>query len=99
MKFSLTVKKNADNESQQAKQIIELIVFCFRIISLFTNENHLKIVEQLYLTKNNILSMGIRHFSNKLFLDEKTLYAYRKKYGMVILFVIGNLINIKNLNS
>lgn len=77
-------KKEADFESIKAGRTIKYIVECFQLISIFTNENHIKILEQLYLSKNNIRTLGVRRMSEKVFLHENTLYVYRQKYCLLI---------------
>lgn len=57
-------------------------------VSGFTNQNHLQIFKQLYFTKNNVIAMGISYICRKIFIQERTLYAYRQKYCQLILTVV-----------
>lgn len=60
------------------------IMFCFEIISIFTNINHAEIVRKLYFNKDNIIVVGIKKMEKMVFIQERTLLLYRKKYCEVI---------------
>ena len=49
-------------------------------ISIYDENNHKEIVRILYFSKENILIIGVRKIAARLFMDDKTLYKYRKKY-------------------
>lgn len=84
MKFILTAKKNQDENSEKAKKIIQLLTFSLKSISTFTNNNHYQIFKKLYFTRDNVLTMGIGYISRQVFIQERTLYAYRQKYCAVV---------------
>lgn len=70
--------------NNEAKEKIEIILKVFKIISIFTGENHEEIICKLYFDRNNIVRVGIKLSADKVFMQEKTLYSYRKKYCKII---------------
>ncbi len=82
--YKRSVKKEDEIEAEKAAKTIQDIISSFRLISIFTKENHVEIVKKLYFSKDNILEIGIRKMSDKVFVQEKTLYTYRKKYCKII---------------
>ena len=67
-----------------ANNLLKFIMFCFEIISVFTSVDHAKIVKTLYFNKDNIFVMGIRNIQQVVFVQERTLLLYRKKYCEVV---------------
>lgn len=82
--YYCSMKKDDNEKSLVAKTIIETIKSYFEIISIFTNENHLNIITNLYFTSKNILEVGTRQMANKVFIQERSLLIYRQKYCAVI---------------
>lgn len=68
----------------EAQIIVERVLNVFELISVFDNYNHVEILKKLYFTKTNIFVLGTKKMANELFMDEKTLYKFRKKYCGVI---------------
>ncbi len=81
--YYLSQKKD-DPAASKARIIVMTILEYFRIISVFDGEDHQKIISKLYFSKDNVITAGIRKTALSLFLEEKTLYNYRKKYCEVI---------------
>lgn len=75
-------------EAERAKKIIKLLNFVFICISLFNKENHASIMSKLYLTKYHIFEKGVQASAEDMFLSERTLGRYRKKYCPVLEFVM-----------
>ncbi len=75
-------------EAERAKKIIKLLNFAFICISLFNKENHASIMSKLYLTKYHIFEKGVQASAEDMFLSERTLGRYRKKYCPVLEFVM-----------
>ena len=82
--YKCSHKKEHDEEYQMANNILEIVMFCFKVISVFTKTDHAKIVKQLYFDKDNIIVVGIKKMENIIFVPERTLLLYRKKYCDVI---------------
>lgn len=70
-----------------AKQTMKLILTCFEMISIFTNYNHVEIVKKLYFTRNNIMAIGLKRMEEVVYIQERTLLVYRKKYCEVVDFL------------
>ncbi len=78
-------RKKEDNEDYIiANNLLKFIMFCFEIISVFTNIDHAKIVKTLYFNKDNIFVVGIRQIQRSVYVQERTLLLYRKKYCEVV---------------
>lgn len=91
----MKAKKNQDDNSENAKKIIQLLTLSLNSISMFTNQNHYQIFKKLYFTKDNVLAMGISYIARQVFIQERTLYSYRKKYCEIIIAIIKH-VNEKN---
>lgn len=80
------VSKSARNpeERNKAKYIEAITMFCFRLISIFTENDHAKIVKQLYFSFDNLDTKSVVYIAEKVFTSESTLGRYRKKYCLVI---------------
>lgn len=77
-------RNDMSEEREKAKLTIQVIKECFRLIEIFAKNNHAKYVDQLYFSDRNILTMGLEHMANKMYLHKNTLYTYRKRYCIVI---------------
>lgn len=88
--IEIYANRKADNveEAERAKKIIKLLNFGFICISLFNKENHASIMSKLYLTKYHIFEKGVQASAEDMFLSERTLGRYRKKYCPVLEFVM-----------
>lgn len=82
--YKCSKKKEHDADYKLANNILQFIMFCFEIISIFTNINHAEIVRKLYFNKDNIIVVGIKKMEKMVFIQERTLLLYRKKYCEVI---------------
>ena len=82
--YYCSIKKTDDEEKQKAKSSINLIIKCFQLISIFTKEDHTKIIEQVYFTKENIRVIGAEKMAVKVHMHPNTLYLYRQNYCKVI---------------
>ena len=85
--------KGKSAEAEQAKNVVNLIIQYFELISLFTNVRHVDIVKRIYFSADNLFVVGMRGIAQRLYLHENTLYSYRKKYCTVIntIFLLLNL--------
>lgn len=81
--YKCSKKKEHDADYKLANNILQFIMFCFEIISIFTNINHAEIVRKLF-NKDNIIVVGIKKMEKMVFIQERTLLLYRKKYCEVI---------------
>lgn len=81
-------KKDIDNETEKAIDTVNCIIDCFRLISIFTNNNHTAIVKQLYFSKENVCVIGPKRIAQKVFVHENTLHTYREKYCLIISLVL-----------
>lgn len=88
--IEIYANRKADNveEAERAEKIIKLLNFGFICISLFNKENHASIMIKLYLTKYHIFEKGVQASAEDMFLSERTLGRYRKKYCPVLEFVM-----------
>lgn len=77
-----------ENDNNKAKEKIKTIVIAFSIISIFTNVDHTTVMKKMYLSKRNILVLGTRKMAEVVYIQERTLYEYRKKYCKIINFVL-----------
>lgn len=82
--YYCSIKKEHDDEYRRVNDILHFIMFCFRIISVFTETDHAKIVEKLYFNKDNIMVVGLKKMEKIVFVQERTLLLYRRKYCEVI---------------
>ncbi len=80
-----------DKESIKAQTTIDKILKVFKLISIYDENNHKEIVRILYFSKENILIIGVRKIAARLFMDDKTLYKYRKKYCAVISNILNSI--------
>lgn len=93
----MKVKKNSD-DSEAAKQIVELVKLCMKVVSVFTDTDHAAISDKLYFSKDNIKVAGVKYVARTSYLEERTLYSYRKKYCKVILTIMDYLCSYESLN-
>lgn len=84
------LSKGKGDKAKEASEVITKIDYAFRLIGVFTGQDHEKIVNNLYFSKNNIISVGISKVSDKVFLQEKTLYLYRQRYCEAIEFIVDS---------
>ena len=84
------LSKGTGDKAKEASEIITKIDYAFRLIGVFTGQDHETIVNNLYFSKNNIISVGISKVSDKVFLQEKTLYLYRQRYCEAIEFIVDS---------
>lgn len=94
--YYCSIKKKSDIEPEYAEFTINLIKFFFSLLSMYTNENHLLIITKLYFSRGNIKEIGVKTIARKLYLEERTLYSYRKKYCEIIIAII-KYVKEKNL--
>lgn len=94
--YKCSTKKEKDEESKYATKLIHIIIVCFELISVFTKINHTEIVKKLYFTKENISVISLKQMERKVFIQERTLLMYRKKYCEVIdlIFVLIEDLNL-----
>lgn len=71
-------------EVLKAKRKIRGIIIFFQLLSMFTEENHSIIIQQLYFSKDNIMEKSIRETAKAVFMPERTLRVYREKYCKII---------------
>ncbi len=74
----------ASKNDIDANERIKTILKVFKVISIFTEENHEEIVRRIYFENSNIVRLGVRISAEKVFVQEKTLYNYRRKYCKAI---------------
>ena len=86
--YQLSLQSDSSEEIKKSKKVIALVCFVLKLLSVFTDENHLRIVDRLYFSKNNILKTGIKSESEKVYISERTLYFYRRKYCEIINIVL-----------
>lgn len=84
------VSVGTGERAKEASKIIMQIEYAFKLIGAFTGQDHEAIVNNLYFSKNNIITVGISKVSDKVFLQEKTLYLYRQRYCEAIEFIIDS---------
>lgn len=87
--YQTSLQCGDSEEIKNAKKAIALVGFVFRLLNAFTEENHTKIIRQLYFSKNNILTLGIQSVSKKVYMSERTLYFYRQKYCEIVDMVLN----------
>lgn len=78
-----------ENNNDRVKNKIKTILIAFSIISIFTDMDHTTVMKKMYLSKRNILVLGIRKMAEVVYIRERTLYEYRKKYCKIINFVLA----------
>ncbi len=78
------------NENIEAKKQIRIIMLCFQMLSIFTEEDHSAIVQKLYFSKNNIVKNGVRETAKAVFIPERTLQYYRRKYCEIIDIIVAS---------
>lgn len=86
--YQLSLQSDGSEEIKKSKKVIALVCFVLKLLSIFTDENHLQIVDRLYFSKNNIVKIGIKSASEKVYMSERTLYFYRRKYCEIINIVL-----------
>ena len=64
-------------------------------ISEFTNTDHTAIFNRLYFSKYNIKVAGIKHVARNIYIEERTLFSYRKKYCKVIMWILDYIRELK----
>lgn len=98
--YKCGTKKDHDADYCLAKNIMNLILLCFQLISIFTGTDHMRIVQKLYFSEKNILSAGIQCMQGVVYVQERTLLLYRRKYCEVIdaLFVLIENFEFANLS-
>lgn len=82
--YKCSKKKEHDSEYKLANNLLNFIMFCFELISKFTSTDHAQIVKKLYFSKDNIILVGTKKMEKMVFIQERTLLLYRKKYCEVI---------------
>lgn len=82
--YYCSIKKKSDIDPEYAQYQIDIIKFFFKLLSIYTNENHLVILNKLYFTRWNIKEIGVKATAIKLYLEERTLFSYRKRYCGII---------------
>lgn len=85
--------RNSDDEEEcnKAKLKISLIIYCFKLISIFTKIDHVKIIKQLYFDCNNIATANNVYLCGKTFASESTFLRHRKKYCSVTEVLIADI--------
>lgn len=78
-----------NEEGMKAQKKIKAILLFFQFISVFTDEDHLTIVQKLYFSKENIVNSGVQATATALYIPERTLLYYRRKYCIVIEMIIA----------
>ncbi len=78
------VSKQQDEEGARARERIEEILFSFRLIGAFADDDHARIVRELYFCEENILIRGVRKKAQDVFIHERRLQSYRNKYAAVL---------------
>lgn len=73
-----------------AKAVLCRFLRCIEIVDAFEGVNHTEIVKTLYLCKNNLFQCGLQSIANRLYMQTRTLYDYRKKYAAVIKKVLDS---------
>lgn len=86
--YYCSIDKSNTVKAESAQFTIDIILFFFTLLSIYTNENHFAIVSSLYFSNENIKEIGVRNMANKLFMEERTLYTHRKKYCKIISSII-----------
>lgn len=86
--YYCSIGKNQEVKPEYALFIINIVVFFFSILSIYTNEDHLSTVMKLYFSKDNIKAVGIRKMARILHFEERTLFSLRKKYCNAIWAII-----------
>ncbi len=76
--------RKGDAQSWQAKDKIEKILIIFNYISVFTKFDHETVVKRLYFSQRNIMVIGTRQMADEVYIQERTLYSYRKKYCDIV---------------
>lgn len=82
--YKCSIKKEHDEEYKFANNIMQFIIFCFEIISIFTETDHANIIKKLYFSKDNVMDVGLKRMEKIVFVQERTLLFYRKKYCEVV---------------
>lgn len=82
-------KRTKNKEETELQEKMELLVLCFQMINIFTNEDHLAVVNKLYFCRDNILRIGVRGMSRKVYIPERSLCERREKYCELIENIFG----------
>lgn len=82
--FEKSNQKVENENTEVAQKQIKFILSCFDFIQAFTGVNHKDIVKVLYFSKNNIAKVGVSNMNEFVFVQERTLFNYRKKYVAVL---------------
>lgn len=76
--------KEEKQEVLKARRRIQEIIIFFQLLSMFTEEDHVSIVQHLYFSKDNIIEKSIGETAQAVFIPERTLRTYREKYCKII---------------
>lgn len=87
--YEKSIAKGSNAEKENAQRLIAQIRYAFRLIDIFDDSNHLQIIEKLYFCRDNILKLNIRRTADKVFVQERTLFFYRRKYCKVFKEIIS----------
>lgn len=86
--YNVSLCNSNPKEQCKAQKTIRLIESCFVLIGIFTGEDHCKMINCLYFSKRNILNVEKRNMAEKIFVSERTMFSYRKKYCKVFNYIL-----------
>lgn len=82
--YECSKKADGSASAANAARTVEAILLQFSIVSAFTEEDHLSVLQKLYFSRDNIIKIGVKRMADKVFIQERTLLLYRQKYCRII---------------
>ena len=73
--YKCGTKKNHDADYCLAKNLMNLILLCFQLISIFTGTDHMRIVQKLYFSEKTFYQQGF-NVCKALSMYRSALYYY-----------------------
>ena len=87
--INLYSRSNSDKDAERKLKILKI---CFGGISVFLDQDHNKIVDELYFnSKHNVIDDSIVKMTDIVALTESTMKRYRNKYCLVADLVFSML--------
>ncbi len=82
------VSKQQNEEGERARKRIEEILFYFRLIGAFAENDYEGLVQKLYFCEDNLLTRGVRKKAKDVFIQERRLQVYRRKCCAVLALLL-----------
>lgn len=80
--YKSSKESNSENALDSKNKIL-FFEFCFNLIDIFTESDHLNIFKQLYFSLENLESCSVLYMARKTHVDVRTEGRYREKYCKV----------------